>query len=509
MKLEMRPTRRRLLSAGVVVLTFCFLLLLSQGFVTSGDDWYFTSRTMDESFLKALERGWANAAGHYRSTNGRLLGNGFSKAFGCSEFWREIGRCGIILVILLQMCRLAKIRTLPMYAAAVMLVVAIPPVLYAQSYAWGAGFFNYVPPLVVIFAYLFRVDRLLDGKKDSALVGLWMLLLLLAGQLFVENVAVGMCLLTGGVLVWYLAVNRKLRWSLCGAFLGSVIGCIIMFSAPGYSNVNQEGYRQVSSTFEELMKVVKSNFAVITQYLTEDNWTIIVPLTALSLWMLVGAAPEKPWQKALRSAAALALMICPVYFFAHYQILRTLTYVEWVAELSFWLDIAANLLYLLAVLTAVVLGLEDGNRRRRAVLSIAAVPSVFGALVVVYPIGPRCLYIPYMLLVSLVLILAEEAVERLDRTVVRKLSIPVIATVACVLTVYLWVGVWNGHCEQVRTNQIESAMEAGCATVELPSYPYPSFVHNGNGGAMRYYYYYETPGDLEFVFINHADWYRK
>lgn len=509
MKLEMRPTRRRLLTAGVVVLTFCFLLLLSRGFVTSGDDWYFTSRTMDESFLKALERGWANAAGHYRSTNGRLLGNGFSKAFGCSEFWREIGRCGIILIVLLQLCRLAKIRTLPMYAAALMLVVAIPPELYAQSYAWGAGFFNYVPPLVVIYGYLFRVDRLLDGKKDSALFGLWMLLLLLAGQLFVENVAVGMCLLTGGVLVWYLTVNRKLSWSLCGAFLGSILGCVIMFSAPGYSNVNQEGYRQVSATFEELMKVVKSNFAVITQYLTEDNWMIIAPLTALSLWLLLGSRTEKRWQKGLRNAATLALMICPVYFYAHYEILSTLAYAEWVAELGFWLDIAANLLYLLAVLTAVLMGLEDVNRKRLAVLSIAAVPAVFGPLVVVYPIGPRCLYIPYMLLVGLVLILAAEALDRVGEKAVRMLNIPVAATVACVLTVYLWVGVWNGHCEQVRTTQIENAMAAGASTVELPSYPYGSFVHNGNGGAMRYYYYYETPGDLEFIFINHADWYRK
>ena len=114
---------------------------------------------MDESFIQAIRNGWANATGHYRGTNGRLLGNGFSKSFGCSEFWREIARCGIILGILLLLCRMAKLRTLSMYAAALMLVVALPTDLYAQAYAWAAGFFNYVPPLVVILTYVLRVDR--------------------------------------------------------------------------------------------------------------------------------------------------------------------------------------------------------------------------------------------------------------------------------------------------------------------------------------------------------------
>lgn len=503
MKLETRPTRRRLLSAAVVVLTFCFLLLLSRGFVTSGDDWFFTSRTMDESLVEAVQKAWANATGHYRGTNGRLLGNGFSKGFGCSELFRELARCGIILVILLQLCSAAKVRSLVPYAAALVLTIAVPTELYAQSYAWAAGFFNYVPPLAVILAYILRTDRVLREGKDPVWLGLCMLLMHFAGQLFVENVTIGMCLLTGGVFLWYLVCRRRFSWSLGGALLGSILGCAVMFAAPGYSNVNQEGYRQVSATFEELMKVVKSNFSVITQYLTEDNWLIIVPLTALSILLLLRSG-QKGF---VRRAALLGLMICPAYFYAHHQVLAKMPYAEWVAELSFWLDIAANLVYLLSVLAAVLLGLEDPSRKCRAVLCICAVPAVFGPLVIVYPIGPRCLYIPYMLLVCLLLILACEVWDHQQEPVRRTLLVPVLAAAACVLTVYLWIAVWNGHCEQVRTNQIESAMASGASSVELPSFPYPQFVHNPNGSVMQYYYYTETPGDLEFHFIEYRDWY--
>ena len=507
MKLQTQATRTRLYWAGAVVLTYLFLLLLSRGFVISSDDWFFTSRTQDESLFQALKNGWANAWGHYRGTNGRLLGNGLSKALGCSEFWREIVRCGIILTILLQLVRMAKIKGPMMYMTALALTIALPADIYAQSYAWAAGFFNYVPPLMMILAYIHRADRVLAGERDTVLWGPVSFLLALSCQFFVENVTAGMCLFSAGVLLWHLVRSRKLSWSLTGFFLGAALGCWVMFSAPGYANVNTEGYREVSATFEELMEVIKTNFATITMYLTERNWLVIAPLTVLSLALLLGAKPEKKCTAILRNAALCTLLVCPVWFFANRQLMPVLGYVEWVREMAFWLDILLNLLYLLSVLAAAVLGLRDRNRVRRAVLSIAAVPMVFGPLVVVTPIGARCLYIPYMLLVGILLIFAAELAERCGTDRKKLLTVPVALVTCFALSVYLWTALWNGNCEKVRIEKIESAMAAGETSVVLPSFPYGSYVHIGNGAAIRYYYYYEEPGDLEFRYILHEDWY--
>lgn len=506
--MEQPSTAQRIRVPVVLLLTFFFLLLLSQGFVTSGDDWYFTSRTMDENLFQAIEQGYGSAVGHYRSTNGRLLGNALSKGLGCSEFWREITRCGIILLILVQICRMSKIRSSLLYAFALMLCVALPADLYSQAYAWAAGFFNYVPPLVLILLYLFRVDSLAQDGTDHPGYGIGMFLAALASQLFVENVTVGLCLLSAGVLVWYLLTRKKLSWSLCGHLLGAILGCIVMFAAPGYSNVNQEGYRQVSATYEELMKVIQSNFSLITMYLTERNWLVIVPLTALSILLLLRSKPEKSWIRTARGAALIGLMVGPVYFYANYNVLRRLSYAEWVNKLRFWLDCAANLAYLVCVLAAVGLGVRDPQRKRRGILCIAAVPLIFAPLVVVIPIGPRCLYIPYMLLVCLMLILAADAAELCSPELLRYLRIPAGLTVLAVLLVYLWIGVWNGHCEKVRTRQIENAMSIGASSVVLPSYPYTDYVHNGDGSAMRYYYYYEEPGDLAFEYVYHQAWFQ-
>lgn len=502
----MKPERKKTFALGraavVIILTFCFLLLLSRGFVTSGDDWYFTSRDTGESLIDALQNGFANARGHYISTNGRLLGNALSRIVGSSDLWRELLRCGIILVVLLQICRMAKIRSFKAYLLALTLVIALPSDIYTQSYAWAAGFFNYVPPIMMIFAYIFRVDRLLEREGDSAMLGLGMLLLGFTTQFYVENVTVGMCLFSGIVLVWYAITHKKLSISLCGHFVGAVLGCILMLSAPGYSNVNTEGYRQVSQNFEELMKTVQTNFFQITGYLTERNWVVIGGLTVVCLLLLLRTR-EKGFA---HKAAMVCLMVCPVYFYANYNILSTLRCVEWIKNLTFWLDVAFNAAYLLAVLAAVLLGVEDAVRKRRGVLCILAVPMIFGPLVAVTPIGPRCLYIPYMLLVCLLLVLGVELAEKLPREIGKPLGKPVALMCCAVLVCYLWVSVWNGYCEMVRLDQIETAMETGAETVDLPSYPYTDYVHNGNGGAVRYYYYYQEPGDLTFNFVPYAQW---
>ncbi len=500
-------SRRRLVCAAAVVLTYLFLLLLSQGFVTSGDDWYFSARDTGEGFLKALDAGFRSARGHYVSVNGRLLGNAFSRFFGTNDIVRELARCGIILIMLLQMCRMAKIQDPVTYLAALGMTIAIPADLYAQSYAWAAGFFNYVPPIMMIFAYLLRSERVLDGGADRPVHGLWMFLVGLSTQFFVENVTVGMCLASVLVLGWYLAVHKKLSWSLAGHFVGVALGCAVMFSAPGYSNINSEGYRSVGTTIEELMKVIQTNFGTITMYLTERNWLVIVPLTGFSLFLLHGAAPEKVWQQWLRKAAIVCLMVCPVYFYANYNLLRTMDFAEWMKNLRFWLDVAANLAFLLSVLAAAVLGVGDGSLKRRCVLVIVTIPMVFGPLVAVNPIGPRCLFIPYMMLVCLMLMLASEALARLERKPLKGLGTGVALTVAAVLLCHLWVALWNGHCERVRLEQIENALETGAVYVEIPSYPYTAYIHNGNGHAVKYYYYHETPGDLEFAYVPYDKWY--
>ena len=82
---------------------------------------------------------------------------------------------------------------------------------------------------------------------------------------------VAVCLLS--VLLWigYLAYARRCSWKLTGYTLGALAGAVLMFCAPGYRNIGEEGYRTISQSASDLMAVVQGNFLKITGCLTEDN----------------------------------------------------------------------------------------------------------------------------------------------------------------------------------------------------------------------------------------------
>lgn len=488
-----------------LVLTFAFLWVLSRGFVVSGDDWFFSSRTMDENLLEALKAGYRVAAEHYISTNGRLIGNALSALFGCSDLWREIIRCTIILTILVLLCHVGKVRSMTMYAVVVLLTIALPADIYRQSYAWAAGFFNYVPPLVLILGYFF-LSEIQEGHKGLPFA-FGMFLLGLCTQLFVENITLGMCLLSLGVLVWEHHTSRRWSVPLLMHLIGCICGCAVMFLAPGYSNVNVEGYREVSTSLDELVNVIQTNFFAISLYLTERNWPIIVPLTGLSLSLILQEKQVAGVRRYVKYGVVFCLMLCPAWFYAHNKILRVMSYAKWVKNLCFAADVTANLVYLVSILMVAVICLRERVMKRRAVLCVAAFLLVLLPLTVVNPIGPRCMYVPYMLFVCMILLFAQELNERKLFTIGRCLRIPVLAVAAGVLTAYLWISVWNGHYEQIRVGLIAQAMEQHASEVVLPNYPYMDYIHGPNGDGMYAYYYYRNPGDFRATFVSNKEWY--
>lgn len=493
-------------SIFIPLLTYAFLMLLSRGFVVSGDDWFFSSRTMDESLSEAILAGYRCAKEHYFSTNGRLIGNALSMFFGCSEFWREIVRCGIILMVLIQICRLGQIRSLSMYCVTLLLVIALPAEIYRQCYAWAAGFFNYVPPILLILSYFFLYEKELKRISDSRVFVFPFFLTGLCTQFFVENISIGMCLLSMGVLIWERRCRGKWSVPLFAHLVGCIIGCIIMFAAPGYSNVNVEGYREVSGSFGELIDTIQHNFTDITMYITERNWTIIIPLTALSLILMLEEPRTTGFTRYLHQGVILCLMLCPIWFYANYRILSVMSYSGWISKLSFLVDLVVNVLYLASICITGALCLRDSVRKRRAMLCIAAIPLTLMPLVVVSPIGARCMYVPYMLMVCLILLFTAELFSRHQLPEEFSLRIPVILVTVLVLSSYLWIAIWNGHYENIRIREIQTAMEQHAEVAVIPNYPYMDYVHNPNGNALRAYYY-RNPGDFKAEFVSNKDWY--
>lgn len=487
--------------------SYLFLLVLSYGFPVAGDDWFFTTRYQNEGIWDAIQRGIAISRVHFFSTNGRYLGNAFSAIFGCSDLWREVFRCGIVLGILLLLCRFCGIRRGVPYVAMLALLVALPARIFSESYAWAAGFFNYVPPALLMLAYFLAIDPLADREyRDHGYQFPLLLLLGLCTQFFAEHVTVAVCLLS--VLLWigYLAYARRCSWKLTGYTLGALAGAVLMFCAPGYRNIGEEGYRTISQSASDLMAVVQGNFLKITGCLTEDNWGVIGLLSAACIALLGrGVKQCRGRSQKLRILTLLLVTVPLVFFYANQHILDAFQYKPAMSQLTFALDVICNLAYLWGLVQTVFLCINSPQAKRRALLLLLAAVLVLAPLLVVTPIGPRCLYVPDVFLIGLFFILAGEVVRagHMEKSALRW---PVLAVACSVLLCYLWMMVWNGHAETVRVRYTEEKLSQMATEITLPSYPYSAYIHGGDSGTIHQYYFHAVPGDVTFYFVPYEVW---
>ena len=128
-----------------VIVSYALLLLMSYGFPITGDDWYFypqkgTKLSLGEEFSRAVDI----SLHHYQTTNGRLLGN-FFVSFLVRKIFRELVRCGLILLIIVYTFRLSGNRSFASYLMCFALLIAMPASVVSQTYTWAAGFFMFRP----------------------------------------------------------------------------------------------------------------------------------------------------------------------------------------------------------------------------------------------------------------------------------------------------------------------------------------------------------------------------
>lgn len=509
MNCRKKYSSRFLISFMIVVFTYLFLLVMSYGFPVTGDDWWFTSRFQNEGFLEALKRGIGVAKGHAITTNGRFLGNAFSGIFGCSDLFRELFRCMVILGIHLLVCKYCKIQNIYYYLITLVFIIAVPTKIFSQTYAWAAGFFNYVPPVFLLLLFFVSINHLLleDNVKEKWYQVIPLFILGLCTQFFVENITVAVCLLSLTLFVWHIVKNKQLSWKLLGYLLGTFLGAILMFSVPGYQSVGVEGYREVPSGLDQIITTAVQNFGTISGYITEKNWLVIGSLTITCLYLLYKKQEKNKKEKMGTIISSLFLCIPVLYFYIYQNFLLRMDYKGYIMKMTFVLNVISNVAYLIGLIIIVKICVEKKSLQNKLFLCLITVLFLIIPLLVVTPIGPRCFYVTYILMVCFTLII----INYVRFTYLNDLSItkfPVIFGCAAILLAYLWVMIWNGHAETVRTQYTEEQIQQLATEIILPEYPYPEFVHGGSSQTITNYYYYAQPGDIKFIFVPYEQWSR-
>lgn len=427
------------------------LIALFSLFPISGDDWQW-----------ATER-------YFPTFNGRYLGN-LTAMLITSQLWLKPIVSGFAVSgIVYLAAELTGSRRTAVIAAPLMLL--LPTAVFTQVYVWGAGFANYTVPIFFILLTGFVIKK---GRAAAGPLGLIAAFLsAAAAQLFVENVTIAMVVFY--VVLFTYSIKKKLsgRSLILAALLGSIAGALIMLSNPCYYG-DVAGAHSIPSLADMLSNIKENYLWGVAPFLVTNNLALNLVLCTLMVLLIYKSKPE------LKTPDKLL-----IFFFGlvgAYSVMRTIyPAIIWSAYIRAGEGLIAAA-FLAALIYSLLRYVKPGKRKTQLIFIIIAAALINAPLFVLQPIGPRCFFISYVLLIligaNVYLYLREELSLRI------KSQFPVRAAYACVLLgVYLTLFFTYGYTALAIRNReavMREQLAEGNTTISVMSLPYPEYVWQGD-----------------------------
>lgn len=451
------------------------LFLLCRLFPLVGDDWFREALGATLHSPAALLREvWAR----WSTVNGRILGNILAYSAGSRPLLREGMRALFTLLLIWLLSKVTRLEGWPGLLLCTFLVLSLPREMFAQIYPWAAGFFNYVPPVVMLLACLELAGAVLDGQplEEGPARTAVLFLLGFGQQLFIENNTLYALCASFILLAWYGLERRKLSPALLAFFLGCVLGAALLFASPSYRLITgDEGAYQsgLGGGLTGLIAAAQVNLPEVARYFILDCPILYFGATFFVLALAVQLGRRACWLDWLL-LAALALNVQMIHFTA---------------------AMAAAVVWWLAVAAALWRWAPDRSTRARALFFWLSAPVAAGPLLFVSPIGPRCLFLSYVLMLA--------AIGTVYRTLEpKRWQNPAAVILAAGITAFCFHIFLPLHQVEIqRTQAIQTALAAGQAEVTIPAYEHGGWLWDAdNAPKMEQYYFREQPGDLTITF---------
>lgn len=441
-------------------------------FPLTGDDWYREGLGRGLHSLRDLVR---ELIFRWKTTNPRLLGNFLAYLSGSRPVLRRLLRTALTLALFCSAARAAGVRSAAGFVLLSVGIFALPREMFRQIYPWSAGFFNYLPPILLTLIALSVLENALEEHRQTPPRCAALLLLCFAGQLFMENNAVYAVLAGGFLTVWTWIRQKKPSSSALCCFLGALLGAALLFTSPSYRRVTEaDAAYQMAGGLSGLLHTAKENLPELSRWL-------LAGCPVLSLGFPTLAFLSRYRQKLTVRDIPPAALLC---FSA-----------AWMLLMPFGRSIAV-LFWFVGAFRAAFLWL-DGKKRARAVFYLGSALAVAAPLAFVTPIGPRCFFASYVF----VLLAASQFLP--PAALRQKLCAGALAAgvFAACLCIYLPIF----RTAQVREDAIVRAMALGQTQIVLPSFPHAEYLWDADTQKLCRAYYYETPGDIEFLFVPQED----
>ncbi|MCQ2480562.1 MAG: DUF6056 family protein [Clostridia bacterium] len=382
------------LNIALFLLLFLTFVYLAYLFPFSGDDY-------DWGSYIGIER----LKDHFSGYNGRYLGNIIVLVLTRIKFLRII----IVPVIVLLICdRIAKIARLNDYCYFIpfVLIFVMNRAIFIQTVVWTSGFSNYIPPalLVLLIFELFLKIKSSNGAEYTGKILLFFLGF--CSTLFIENITI-FCMCFAFFALLICVINKKNVVCSIYYFIGTLIGFLLMFSNTAYIRIikSEDDYRKIFN-LNDIFKSININLSLIIKHFIQYNSVVFVVLI-VSLVIISVYESKKSNRIPLIALNALNVLL-------YITIVGIDAFDFDLSELTYLVvnTIVIGLLFV-SVALLVIWCVEPVSERNKVLLLLLGVPISMAPLLVVNPIGPRCLFTSYVLLVCLTSILIKYALDLL------------------------------------------------------------------------------------------------
>lgn len=490
MKKKLIKFTNSIYSTHLIVLgIFLSVFMLNLFFIWTHDDYTTVGiYTFKESFEKSLYFG-----------NGRFLGNLFVDFIMCRGIIDKIVRTVVISSIIITSATIIDGYRKRSLILSFLLYIGVGHEIFKQTYVWGHGFYNYAPPVLFLLLTILLLKKIYSSQNSKSTI-LWYIPLVVCGisqQLFAENSTTINLLISLMILV-YVIYTKKKKMAAMVNFISNSIGAGIMFLLPQLLGVAEkmDEYRGGLNSFTDyLMNAVRNALTMI--YVLSIQLVLFEVIAVLLIAMLA----KKKLLKNKLHTIFLSMYLVAMPVFTYFRISSGMLWsVIYAASFAMYLIVISVLLVKTGFIKA---------KKVSVVLAVIAVLSL-GQLLIVTPIGARCMFITYALMVAIVLLLQKYTFNMLDTDTVNKL-VSLIAGFSVIVYTFVLITFINiSKLNEIRIDYVEKQLSEGKTTINLIKIPDELWVHLPNElYAYKYTFNQGDSKEMTFTLIDYEEYLAK
>jgi len=254
-------------------------------------------------------------------------------------------------------------------------------------------------------------------------------------------------------------------------FTATVIGAIVMFSNEAYWSMTDETYKQLITTFIDIINVYAEQ---ISGFLFLDNW-ILNGFITINLGILVIKNSETKNKKLINITA---LLIC-----IFYTMVSTITKLnnDWSilqnVKINSVIYTFLSVAFFISTIILIMFNIDDKSSRYSISLYYISGAAVSIPLLIASPIGERCFFASYMFMVLAGVRMISYSINKYQPVFdYKKLNLVCGCIVLSIMFFYTTMFRSIGKIDRYRQKLIKENVSMGAEVIDIPELPYREYI---------------------------------